>query len=198
MPPELIVWDFDGVLNRNIVDGRFVWADNLEADLGLRLERLHAYFFASGRMRGIVRGEEDLRDVASEWLVSEGSAMTPAAFLAYWFAQDARPDDEIVAHVKAHPARHVIGTNNETRRASYIEDEMGFGHLVEHVFASGRMGIAKPEPAYFETITELSGIAPEKTLLVDDSQQNVAAARALGWRAFHFTEASRADLPGAL
>lgn len=32
MSQKIIVWDFDGVLNANIVAGRFVWGDTLMAD----------------------------------------------------------------------------------------------------------------------------------------------------------------------
>ncbi len=198
MPPELIVWDFDGVLNRNIVDGRFIWADNLEADLGLSLESLQDYIFKSGRIRSVIRGEEELVDVSAEWLATQNTDITPEAFMAYWFAKDARPDAEVIAHLKTHPARHVIGTNNPASRAAYIETEMGFSTLVEHVFASGRLKLAKPDPAYFQTITHWSGVAPENTLLVDDNAPNCEAASALGWRVFHFTDATRADLPQAL
>ncbi|MEO1778575.1 MAG: hypothetical protein AAFU63_07270 [Pseudomonadota bacterium] len=31
----ILVWDFDGVLNANTVDGRFVWADRLAQDWGV-------------------------------------------------------------------------------------------------------------------------------------------------------------------
>ncbi|MEX3014690.1 HAD-IA family hydrolase [Gymnodinialimonas hymeniacidonis] len=198
MAPELIVWDFDGVLNRNIVEGRFVWADDLEADLGLSLSSLQDYVFKSGRIRSVIRGEEELHDVAADWLATQDTDITPDTFITYWYAKDARPDTQVISHLKTHPARHVIGTNNPASRADYIETEMGFSALVEHVFASGRMKRAKPDPAYFQTITDWSGVAPQATLLVDDLARNCDAARALGWRTFHFTDATRDELPKAL
>ena len=60
MTPSLIVWDFDGVLNRNVVDGRFIWADRIEADLGIKLDPFSDYIFGSGRIHSIVRGDMDL------------------------------------------------------------------------------------------------------------------------------------------
>ena len=30
---DVVVWDLDGVLNRGIEDGRFVWSDRFEEDL---------------------------------------------------------------------------------------------------------------------------------------------------------------------
>ncbi|MEM9320740.1 MAG: HAD family hydrolase [Pseudomonadota bacterium] len=198
MAPEVIVWDFDGVVNRNFVDGRFVWADSLGADLGLDRASLERFIFGSGRMRGIVRGVEDLRDVVAEWLHLEGSEIGADALLSYWFAQDALPDAEVLGWIKALPYRHVIGTNNEARRAAYIETEMGFASRVEKVFASGRMGVAKPDAAYFEAIETWSGVVPARILLVDDSLQNVETVQARGWQGFHFTDATRDGFLAAL
>ena len=194
MTPLLIVWDFDGVLNRNVVDGRFIWADRIEADLGIELDPFSDYIFGSGRIHSIVRGDMDLRGTVAAWLDENQHPRTADDVLAYWFEKDALPDAEVLSWLKAVPCRHVIGTNNEARRASYIETEMGFAHHVERVFSSGRMGVAKPEPAFFEAITKWSDVAASDTLLVDDSAKNVEAAQALGWQAFHFTDESRSAL----
>lgn len=193
---DLIVWDFDGVLNRNVVKGRFVWADNLQADLGIDQAALSAFVFGSGRMRGIVRGEEDLRDVVAEFL--DGHEVSPDDLLAYWFQKDALPDQDVIGWLKAHPARHVIGTNNEARRAAYIENEMGFSDLVERVFASGRLGIGKPDAAFFRHIEAWAGVIPDRILLVDDHAPNIEAVQALGWQGFHFTDETREALPQTL
>jgi len=61
---------------------------------------------------------------------------------------------------------------------------------------SSRVGVIKPDPAIFALAQQRLGLAPAATLFIDDSQRNVAAARAAGWQALHFTEASalEADL----
>lgn len=194
--PQLVVWDFDGVLNRNVVDGRFVWSDHMQEDLGLDPERLRDFLFVSGRMRGVVRGQGDLADAVAEWLIGEGSEHTSDTVLDYWFTKDALPDAEVLGWLKASDARHVIGTNNEARRAAFIEGTMGFGGIVEHIFASGRMGVAKPDDGFWEAIEAWSGIAPADILLVDDHAPNVEAAKARGWQGYHFTDDTRAGLPG--
>lgn len=191
MKPELIVWDFDGVLNRNIVDGRFVWADGLAGDLGIDPEAFGGFLFRSGLMKSVVRGEVDLKDVLADWLAENGYGVTAETLLGYWFENDALPDPKMVALLQQLPCRHVIGTNNERYRAVYIEDEMGFGKRVERVFASGRMGVAKPDQVFFEEIVAWSGVAPGDILLIDDHRPNIDAARALGWQGFHFTGGRR-------
>ena len=194
MAPELIVWDFDGVLNRNVMDGRFVWADKLDVDHGLSRDSLQQFIFHSGRIAKIMRGQEDLRDVVAEWLDRENAGIGSDELLAYWFAKDSLTDNAVLQSLLTHPARQVIGTNNEARRAAYIETDMGFGQVVEAVFASGRMGVAKPDPAFFESITDWAGVSPAATLLVDDSEKNVIAAHELGWQTFHFTDETRPNL----
>lgn len=193
MPDRIIVWDFDGVLNANVVDGRFIWADRLEEDWGIHAQAMVAHLFEPGRIGQIMRGQIDLGDALAQWFDMAGHQIEVEAFLAYWFARDAHPDLGVLAHLDR-SGRHVIGTNNEARRARYIEDEMGFGARVDRIFASGRMGCAKPDPAYFDHIEAWSGGVPEAHVLIDDTERNVAAARARGWRGFHFTDATRAGL----
>lgn len=198
MSYELVVWDFDGVLNDNMVDGRFVWIDDMERDLGLSLRRFSEHLFASGRMRSVITGREDLRDVLCPWLLAEGSACTPQDVLDYWFAKDALPDAQVVGWLTQSPARHVIGTNNEGHRAMFIEQHMGFGDLVERVFASGRMGVAKPDDGFFQAITDWADVPPERCLLIDDTAANVAAAQSLGWHGLVFDKTTRAQVPHLL
>lgn len=198
MQPELIVWDFDGVLNANIRDGRTFWADNMQTDLGIDPKVFTHDMFDRQAFRDILCGRVDLLEHVSDWLARHGHDLSGEAFLAYWFEKDSHPDAEVLGWVRAHPARHVIGTNNEHHRCRYIEEAMGYAGHVERVFSSGRMGAAKPDPGFFAQIERWAGLPPPRILLVDDLPANVAAARARGWQGFHFSQATRAALPGRL
>ncbi len=189
--PALIVWDFDGVLNRNVINGRFVWTDDLQADLGVDPAALSAYLFKSGRIADVIRGKVDLTALLAEWLPTEAPHVTVDILLDYWFAKDARPDADVLSLLPRLAIRQVIGTNNEARRARYIETEMGFAEKVEHVFASGRMGVAKPDTAFFDAIRNWADIPAADILLIDDHQPNVEAAIASGWQGAHFTDETR-------
>ena len=185
---DVVVWDFDGVLNRNIVDGRFNWADNFEADIGRPFEPLQRTIF-DGPIKDVIVGRVDLLELIKRWADDVGYEGPAQGVLDYWFDKDDLVDPESLKLLEATEQaglRNVIATNNEARRANYIEDQMGFGKRIERLFASGRLGVAKPDPKFFEIVSETLAVAPSKLFLIDDSQSNVAAAKALGWKAFHF------------
>jgi putative hydrolase of the HAD superfamily len=187
---RVIAWDFDGVLNSNIENGVFAWSRNFEQDLGLSLHSFSSYLFA-GRFQKAMVGQACLVELVTEWAEANAAAGRAGEILDYWFERDARPDHRTLAlfePLKARGVRHVMATNNEIHRTSYIETNMGFGDLVERIFAAGRMGIAKPDTDYFAHIEEALQVAPENFLLVDDMEENVTAARSRGWQALHFTE----------
>lgn len=66
----------------------------------------------------------------------------------------------------------------------------------EDVLVSGREGIKKPDPAIFQLAIERFGLVPERTIFVDDVEQNVEGAKSVGLNGHHFRSADefRADL----
>lgn len=50
-------------------------------------------------------------------------------------------------------------------------------------FASHELGLAKPDPALYERALRSLGVAADEVLFFDDMPENVAGARAAGWRA---------------
>lgn len=195
---DLVVWDFDGVLNRNLPQETYVWAASVAADRGYDPVSFEEAIFGSGRFSEIMRGQRDLLDVVAEWLGQEGAEEEPDQFLLHWFEHEATPDAEVGQWLDNCPHRKVIGTNNEPRRVDYIERAMGFGARVEAIFASGRIGAIKPDPAFYQAIENWAGLPGRRILLIDDNEKYIAGARSRGWNAFHFTDATRHRLPGLL
>jgi putative hydrolase of the HAD superfamily len=193
---SVIAWDFDGVLNRNIVDGRFVWADTLEDDLGIALDAFERGVFDT-TFAQVISGKRDIKRHLQDWLDRCGHTLDAEDLLDYWFARDDLKDPftcGLLEDLTRHDVVQVIATNNEDRRSSYIEHKSGFGSLVSQVFSSGRIKSAKPDAAFFTHVSNALRVAPSEILLIDDSATNVRAAKALGWKGFHFTEQSRQEL----
>jgi len=64
------------------------------------------------------------------------------------------------------------------------------------IVVSGDERLAKPDPQIYRVLFERNGLDPATCLFIDDSAQNVAAARQLGMTAHHFKDAEglRRDL----
>ncbi|QHQ35718.1 HAD family hydrolase [Algicella marina] len=198
MAISLVAWDFDGVLNANIQDGRFIWADTFEQDIGVPVERFVQACFLSGDFDEVLVGVRDLEDVVAAWIEEECLAISPRAFMDYWFGKDVHPDMEVLDLAARLSVRQVIATNNEAHRAGYIWGEMGFSERMDRIFAAGPMGFKKPDQRFFEEICTWADCAPAEALLIDDNVPNVEAARKFGWNAFHFSHDTRGGLEAEL
>ncbi len=195
---DLAVWDFDGVLNVNPGGEIFPWVARLDRDVGVPPESFRAFLRRPGQAREVLKGDADLLARLERWIDREGHAISAADFLEHWLTADDRPDPEAVEWLAAHGGRKVVGTNNPPARARYIRERTPVGRLIEAVFASGEIGVAKPDPGFFAAIEDWSGLAPARLLLIDDSAENCAAAARRGWRAFRFDPATRHRLPEVL
>ena len=74
-----------------------------------------------------------------------------------------------------------LATNQEHHRARFMRETLGldesrFGVAVY----SCEIGLAKPDPAYFEKAVAMIGAEPGGVLFIDDKQANVDAARSVG------------------
>ena len=47
------------------------------------------------------------------------------------------------------------------------------------------MGLLKPGAEIFRVMIERSGMTPERTLFIDDSEKNIQTARELGFQVYH-------------
>ncbi|MEU7895698.1 HAD family phosphatase [Nonomuraea sp. NPDC049152] len=75
-------------------------------------------------------------------------------------------------------------------------DERPWASLFRHRLYSADLGLVKPSPEIFHRLTARLGAAPRDVLFVDDREENVRAAEALGIRSVLFTDVAglRADL----
>ena len=195
---KLIAWDFDGVLNRGFEGGFDLWQSSFQQDLGISAVPFTAYMFQAPRFAEVLTGQRDLLALLSDYVSTHDVPHSPEALLEYWLSKDANPDLQVIGWLQAVKTPGVITTNNETHRADYIWHRMGFSAHLQHIFASGRMGVKKPDPAYFQQIETWSGHAPADILLIDDAERNIAAAAGRGWQVFHFTDDTRHKLPEVL
>jgi putative hydrolase of the HAD superfamily len=108
-----------------------------------------------------------------------------------------RADDEVVSLLRRARSRGpLVLVSNATLRLEDDLAELGLTDLADHVVNSARIGLVKPDPRIYRLAASLAGARPDRCLFVDDSEENLDAAAALGMRPVHFRGA--ADLAKAL
>ena len=79
--------------------------------------------------------------------------------------------------------RCALLSNADRSLRGRLEGELALDRLFDDIVVSAEVGMAKPVPAIFRLAAERLGLPPEACVFVDDWDQNVAAARALGMAA---------------
>lgn len=72
--------------------------------------------------------------------------------------------------------------------AQHLERTHHFLGLFRDGVFSARLQLCKPEPEIFTHAAQRFGVDPARTIFIDDMPENVAAARAAGWRALRFVD----------
>jgi phosphoglycolate phosphatase len=71
-------------------------------------------------------------------------------------------------------------TNKPVRPAQAICDALGLAPFFRHVYGGNSFPIKKPDPLGLRTLMEEAGAKPEETVLIGDSEVDVATARNAG------------------
>lgn len=79
-----------------------------------------------------------------------------------------------------------VASSQERNRVRYIWDHCDFIYYSSHSFFSCDLGYAKPKNEFYQSINEI--LDKKKILFLDDSEQNVNAAKANGWDAILFNQ----------
>jgi len=180
--------DVDGVLvTGRPQDGAHLFTD-LETDLGISLETLRQEFFVP-RWPAIVTGQKPLLPELADVLVRIAPQVSADMLMDYWFRNDSRIDTSVLAamaELRAQGDRVYLATNQEHLRAGYLMKDMGLADHVDGIFYSAALGYRKPAPEFFARAAAGAGVPRQRIVLIDDSEENVLAARASGWAAIHW------------
>ena len=108
------------------------------------------------------------------------------------------PDSIALARALADTGRYRLMTlNNESRELNAYRLELfGLLPIFATFFSSCWLGVAKPSRRIFELALAMAQAEPSRSVFIDDREQNLAPARALGMHALGFTtaDALRDDL----
>ena len=184
MPVRAVLWDADGVLQhlpagweasmRPVVEGHVADVETFLAE---------AFEAERPALLGQVSWLEVLPGLLDRW----GIAHLHDRALEVWLT--IVPQAEVralVAEVRAAGVACYLATNQTEHRGRHMAENLGYDDLLDGAFWSYRLGLAKPDPAYFATIVDRIGLDPGEVLLVDDALRNVEAAREAGLAAVHW------------
>jgi putative hydrolase of the HAD superfamily len=120
-------------------------------------------------------------------------------FTAFMFAQS-RPHPAAIAVAAALAATgryRLMTINNESAELNVHRlKAFGLTPIFTAFFSSCWLGVAKPARRIYELALAMTEAEPEQSVMIDDREQNLPPARALGMRAVRYTtpESLRRDL----
>jgi putative hydrolase of the HAD superfamily len=187
-----VLFDLDGV-----VVHPWGFRDELAREHGITPDMTAGFF--KGPFLECLEGRVDLLDALAPFLTGWGWGGDASSFVDRWLAADDTPNDDVIAVVRAVRQGGLpcfAAAKQERVRARYLEREMGFATLFDGLFFSCDLGVMKPRPEFYTTVASRLALSPAELLFFDDTPENVAAARAAGWRAELFTSVDqlRADV----
>jgi putative hydrolase of the HAD superfamily len=187
-----VIFDFGRVISVQKPPSLF---RTYEGDLGLAPGTINTIMFASRTWQDALLG----RTTVEEFWRSIGPALglnTAAQIEAFRRRYHA---DEAVDEGVLHVIRRLRGrcklavlSNSPPGLARWLED-WEILDLFDVVFCSGDEGIVKPDPRAFVLTLERLGTSPGEAVFIDDTQEHVEAARALGLRGIAFRDAGKLE-----
>jgi len=140
------------------------------------------------------------RGVAMDRAIAERQRLFPehAELIARW--KDGWPEMlrgeiadtvAIVEELRARGQRLYALTNFSAETFPIARARFPSLRLFADAVVSGEVGLVKPDPRIFALAIERCQLSPARTAYVDDLPANVAAGRAAGLRALHFTTPDR-------
>lgn len=105
------------------------------------------------------------------------------------FFSNFRLNEELLAFLeksKERLPRLCLFTSEDIQNAPEIAGRLKA--LFDPIISAKELGVSKGEPEAYMKVSGLLGSPPEEILLVDDSEENVAAARESGMRAIRFAD----------
>jgi 2-haloacid dehalogenase len=96
---------------------------------------------------------------------------------------------DILAELQADGVRTFAITNFSAEKFAESQQRFPFLASFEGVVVSAHERLIKPDPAIYRVLLTRHGLAAEDCVFIDDSHENVLAARGVGMQAVHFVDA---------
>ena len=189
-----VILDWGGVLMRTEDAGpRLAW----DARLGLEPSSVNRLVFKSSAWQRALVGQmsegELWADVGARLGLADGAL---AEFQRDFWAGD-RLDGGLATLVRGLRPRYKTALlSNFSARLRDELAQQGLLDAFDAIIISGEVGIAKPDARVYRLAARRLGMPPGECLFVDDFEENIAGARAVGMQTLHFqpVDAAMAEL----
>jgi putative hydrolase of the HAD superfamily len=191
-----VFFDIGGVLGTNAWDrdqrARAVERFGLDEEFESRHQEVVGEF-ESGRLT--------LHDYLESVIFYCERSFTREEIVAFMFSQS-EPFPEslrIASELAKRPGLLLMTLNNESAELNLHRiAAFGLRKMFTAYLSSCWLGVRKPQPVIFDRALAIAQAQPERVVFVDDREQNLAPARAKGFRTIHFTspEQLQKDLQG--
>lgn len=184
MKYQVVLFDADGVL----ITSKFRFSDLLKSEYGIGFDVLQPFF--SGPFKKCHKGEADLKEELVKVVDDWGWKGTVDELMEFWFTKGTEIDQEMLARVeklKTDGVRCFMATDQEKYRGENLTRRLGDGHPFEKVFISSSIGVPKKDPEFWEYVSrEIGSIPKNEVLFIDDSIENIDAAKEFGFEGILF------------
>jgi HAD superfamily hydrolase (TIGR01509 family) len=188
MTISTILFDADGVVQYPPANRRAMFAELL----GGRDDAVDGFVRAlSGVERACYQGQGDFRAGLPDLLGQWNCAGSADDLLRAWTAIQVDAEvARLIAAVRASGVLCCLATNQEPLRRRHMSETLDYGALFDRQFYSCDLGVAKPDPRYFDAILERLSRPPQEVLFIDDIEANTQAAASIGIHTETFTPRS--------
>lgn len=144
----------------------------------LKVTAKQFYAFAGESFDKLMEGKISADKFWADFSARCGRPVVEELFIKFFRPRLDRGVVAIIRQLKK-DAPVVCGTNTFDPHYDYLAQH-GYYEIFDAVFASHKIGVAKPKPDFYRHILENMGVKPENTVFVDDIAVNVLAAEKLG------------------
>ena len=188
----LLALDVDGVILDPQRGGRGPWQLAFGERFGVDARRLDETFFASA-WADVITGKRPVESALHEALQELGWSMGVDAALECWFEEDFVTTPDVMGAATAWAQLGIplaLVSNQEPRRARFIESRLAPLLPIAGVAFSGDLGVVKSDPDFYGRAEHRLGIGGpgQSVVFLDDTWSNVETAARHGWTAIHFTK----------
>ena len=192
--PQAFIFDLNGTMINDMLYHELAWYDILVNELHAPLSRDDV----KGQMYG--KNEEMLVRVfgAGKFTQEEMDAIVARKEIRY--RNDFLPHLELIkglgpllAKAKVNHIRMAIGTAAIKGNVDFVLDNLQIREYFPVIVGPEDVKKSKPDPEVFSKAAELSGVAPGKCIVFEDSPKGIEAARRAGMKAVGITTYHTAD-----